>query len=518
MPRLTRSKAQAVIHEDSPNSSPNRSPDQQPANIARLPLVELEALNLEDTVKPPAVEDVAVALAALKKPVPKGRKAKGGRKGKKENDKCVLKDIRPVKEVEAVKIACEELMREGSGSDSGSTSSVLEDVTTPRPSKAVQATLEKLSPKKEPGSTPKTDGVSITTHSPAKVIPMATSATSSPKKGKTTTPSEDSFVEYLTSRSPVKFALSPRIEDSVDAIDQLEEALEEVRQAATPRAPIPTVKPSPPESTMKVSKTRGPKPAPKQPVVAKKRMSTATHPTQVRPPPVQPRRPSQPARRVSSTLPTFSLPGEAVAARLRAAREARETARAIAAEEVEAAKKQKRKPSTVSAKPIPTGGSLRLSKAPRLAVRPTKTSTARTSSLSMTPSAVLTSGKAPTAVSKRLSSLAMPKRQQTPHQPATAAPKPSTIAARPARVPSKPPLSGTGSLRIRPKASAPGSLSIPRERRSVSLVDEVAAKKAREEVAKKARAEAADRGREASRAWAEKMGRKAGKVGTVKSL
>lgn len=116
MPRATRSKKAAVtpvVHEDvlAPADVP-LPPSPQQIAAERPPLGELETLNLDEAVLPPAVEDVAIALEALKKPKGKSRKARGGRKAKKVlNKKDGLRPEKPVNEAAAVKKACDELMK-----------------------------------------------------------------------------------------------------------------------------------------------------------------------------------------------------------------------------------------------------------------------------------------------------------------------------------------------------------------------------------------------------------------------
>ena len=122
MPRLTRSKKGGpTIHEDTVPAADvplPPSPSSDPA--VRVPLSELESLNLEETVMPAAVEDVVVALEALKNPKGKPRKVNGGRKGKKgkKGDENELPaDHKLAGEAQAVKAACEKLMSDKNGGE-----------------------------------------------------------------------------------------------------------------------------------------------------------------------------------------------------------------------------------------------------------------------------------------------------------------------------------------------------------------------------------------------------------------
>jgi hypothetical protein len=122
MPRLTRSKNGApTIHEDTLPAAEIPLPPSPPNNpTVRVPLDELESLNLEETVMPAAVEDVAVALEALKNPKGKPKKVTGGRKGKKgkkDEENVTPLDHKLARETRAVKAACKELMKDDSGGE-----------------------------------------------------------------------------------------------------------------------------------------------------------------------------------------------------------------------------------------------------------------------------------------------------------------------------------------------------------------------------------------------------------------
>ncbi|TAQ84755.1 hypothetical protein B7494_g6912 [Chlorociboria aeruginascens] len=188
------------------------------------------------------------------------------------------------------------------------------------------------------------------TRSPAKTLDEVERVC---KKEQTATPifhaDEDSFIEQIISRSPAKF--SPRIEDSVEALDQLEEAIEAALAnkilpvEEVKMGPAPTqnskAKPKPKtgSATMRVKST-----APRQSVLKKSRSMTfktdnrddtqtsfqsgSTESVPAKKVPVK--RPNSllpPKQTVRSlkpvTRPTFELPGEAVARQLKEKREAR---------------------------------------------------------------------------------------------------------------------------------------------------------------------------------------------------
>jgi hypothetical protein len=168
---------------------------------------------------------------------------------------------------------------------------------------------------------------------------------------------EDSFVEQITTRSPAKPV--SRIEDSVEALDKMEEAIEALGQAAlavsptetAPKAPAQkktakvTAKPfsslrvKPQEARLNLKAMAGAEVKAKEgvkkaksgsalrdaaevseekPVVAKKPVK---RPASLLPPkePVKSAKPP--------TIPTFELPGEAVARKLKEQREARKAQR-----------------------------------------------------------------------------------------------------------------------------------------------------------------------------------------------
>ncbi|KAI9749514.1 MAG: hypothetical protein M4579_006842 [Chaenotheca gracillima] len=145
---------------------------------------------------------------------------------------------------------------------------------------------------------------------------------------------------------------------------------------------------------------------------------------------------------------------------------------------------------------------------PTMAVRPTASSQARVARASLAEGGPNpASGKTPTL--KRQSSLQIPKRSQRPSMAATAVTsvrKPSLPSA--ARQPSIPaasqPSTVTGADAIHQRQR--GKDLFARDR--LEKTELVQARKAKEDAARRARAEAADRGRLASREWAERQKRR----------
>ena len=214
------------------------------------------------------------------------------------------------------------------------------------------------------------------------------------------------------------------------------------------------------------------------------------------------------------TRPNFELPGDAVARKIKDQREERSKR-----EEEEAAK-----PRVFKARPI------RLSHAPE--VRLTATTKAR---LSMAKGERLDQGKpaarptpmAAAGSNKRLSTLSVSKRSTPPPArrstqsfakgPAGLTRGPSLNASTTVRAPS-----ALGTNRVAPTAAESAFQKLKGKevfgRTKAELAEREKAKKDKEDAARKARADAAERGRIASRAWAEKQKAKkleAGKVNAV---
>lgn len=224
----------------------------------------------------------------------------------------------------------------------------------------------------------------------------------------------------------------------------------------------------------------------KAPIAAKKRVSS------VHKAPFVPAKSAKPPTRSN-----FELPGEAVARKLKEAREER-----LKHEEEERAKKP-----TFRARPV------RLSQAP--VVKATATSKARISMArgeNLVPAATKTTSPKPkltprlstlSAAGKRLSTLSVNKRST---------PAPANISARFLRGPPSGAVRQSVSTTDAAQLKAKGKEVF--NRGQIEHGEREKMKKEKEEAAKKARAEAAERGRLASREWAEKQ--KAKKVAEKK--
>ena len=345
---------------------------------------------------------------------------------------------------------------------------------------------------------------------------------------------DDSFVEQIKMRTPLKPRM--RIEDSVEAIDALEDAIEKVGEALPnirdgPESPIkdprsnktpgkksmakakPTPKVAPSMTTRSASNARssaakmspskraarGIRPVPTSNVktTAKPRVSSITKP------PFIPIKSSKPP-----TRSTFTLPGDAIAQKLKAQREERSKR-----EEDDASKKKEFK-----ARPGPA-------KTTRAApvVRTTATSRARLSmaqgesiepSLKRKSSGLLdkiTGRPSTSALNKRISTLSLangstkrpstlvpskPSPSLSPHLAASTIRKPSTAA-------SSSTLDSTAIATAKPTPKSKGKEVFNRGKVEAEEMERM--KREKEEAAKKARKEASERGRQASREWAEKM-------------
>jgi hypothetical protein len=359
---------------------------------------------------------------------------------------------------------------------------------------------------------------------------------------------EDSFVGQISSRSPAK--VTTRIEDSVAAIDALEDALEEIGQALPTvqdnESPVKTKK-SPPSSsrTQEASKgpssagigkpvqantktsrqniaSRNPSTTRKASVAAIQAAAVATRATKSitsravsaverkstqkggLPETAKPALPKTKATSLSkahfqptkSTKPpttsTFELPGEAISRKLKAQREERQKREE---EEAQKRKEFKARPVRVSAVPI---------------VKPTAASNARISLVQETapdhiPVPSRTSSIGP--MSKRLSQLALPKR--TPSSAANSSAIRASSLNNTKRISSMiVPAAGTGAKNVVTKEEAIQQKQRAKEifgRDKAEKEEREREKREKEDAAKKARAQAAERGRQASREWAEKQ-------------
>lgn len=388
---------------------------------------------------------------------------------------------------------------------------------------------------------------------------------------------QDSFANEIRSRSPPKPAL--RIEDSVEAIDALEDALEEIAKELPDitegglESPVKTKHIAPSKVHAKDSLKQSPKvqknlnsatldtrkkavprkPAmhhqkPQNPKVLKGtyKKTCAGHPTMLQSEPssnpsvnakprttaklaVKPSSISKPAFAPSrSTKPptkaTFTLPGEAVAARLKAQKE----------ERLKREEEAVREKAQFKARPAP-----RFSSA-TLPMRGTAASKACQSIVATAERTKENEGPNLKAVSPTHSDLVVKKRQSAfvPSNVNPCKPRPamntSTLRPRPiSAIISTSTLNVPSTTALKRTASVNGATAAPsvavgkstvtqadiisqrakakeiygRERAMKEDMDRT--KREKEEAAKKARAEAAERGRQASREWAERQKKKA---------
>ena len=367
---------------------------------------------------------------------------------------------------------------------------------------------------------------------------------------------DDSFVEQIKARTPGKRI--SRIEDSVEAIDALEEEIEKVGGLIPAGANGPSSHDKPkkqakPQSTTIGSKFHGRLKTVKsdahQKAVEARRSSTSIRPPEPKPSSVASKKSATlskgaatyngyqatgltvntgptashavPKKRISSvhkapfqpvkstkppTRPNFELPGEAIARKLKEQREERSKY-----EEDEAAK-----PRVFKARPV------RQSHAP--AVKLTATTKARLSMakgerLGNSKPAARPTSMATASPNKRLSTLSVPKRSTPPfvNGAARLTRGPSLNASTTIRA-----SSALGANRPAPTAEESALQKLKGKevfgRTRAEIADREKAKKEKEDAARKARADAAERGRIASRAWAEKQKAKkleAGKENTV---
>ena len=368
---------------------------------------------------------------------------------------------------------------------------------------------------------------------------------------------EDLFLEQIKTRSPGKRV--SRIEDSVEALDVLEEEIEKVdklipttadnlsdttktkKQAkvnpktaekktsglvrikdnTTLRTRPVTGKPStsvrsiaPRPSILPAAKKAitPPKGSPTKPVIESKSPAPARQSTKVEPRSVSHKRvssvhkaPFMPTKSAKApTQSTFELPGEAISRKLKEQREQR----------LKREEEQTSKPRVFKARPVRLSQApeVKLTTAARARIGLAKGGPVNGSKLAEgTPKPTTSPRVMPTATTgenKRVSSLTVAKRvsavQPTANSSARVTRKPSLANGAAAHNPS---LSG-------PPRSAPTAEDLALQkvkgkevfgRTRVEMMEREKARKEKEEAAKKARAEAAERGRVASREWAEKQ-------------
>ena len=254
-----------------------------------------------------------------------------------------------------------------------------------------------------------------------------------------------------------------------------------------PARPGPTSKPTTKATSPTISKA-APKPAPASAVRPRPRVSSVS------------KAPFVPAKsNKAPTVSTFSLPGDAISARLKTQREER------LKREDEAVQRKR----DFKARPVrhSSAGS-----GPKAAdsVRSTATSRARLS---------VAKGEAPTAGGEKVRGQVA---QPGPLPAAKVAKKPAapnaTAQARTASTPTQPRMANMKAVRSPPSASkAATTTTVPKVRAKTPAIKappaktEMQIRREKEEAAKKARDEAAERGRAASRVWAEKMKQKGAK-------
>ena len=232
-----------MIHEDSEAIPTTTTQEYDPFSTEasdRPPLGEIH--NSNDT--PLANPELAVQTT----PTKKGQGSDKGRTGGREKIKVVLKDESQSEGNLAAQIAAEALRK---GPQASKTTQVLVDTARPKtpPSTAAREASKSLvrSPEKKliavqgsVGGTPRFDPTVHTEAPFACQAALQSSEDSFVGSIKTRTPGRmmtteqhigdgpDSFVEDIISRSPSKYCA--RIEDAVEAIDDLEEAIEQVAE------------------------------------------------------------------------------------------------------------------------------------------------------------------------------------------------------------------------------------------------------------------------------------------------
>ncbi|KAK5745183.1 hypothetical protein LTR17_001635 [Elasticomyces elasticus] len=315
------------------------------------------------------------------------------------------------------------------------------------------------------------------------------------KEARTSTLGRSSSVRQSTVIKP-----STASERLVASISSARRPLHEPRQAPAPRV-VSASRPMPQATARKTSTTKPTSPREKREVViphSKPRPVSLSFPT---PPP-------PPKSKKAPTVSTFQLPSEAVAARLKAARDER----APKIEEAETLKKP-----AFKARPVPAS----LTRAP--SIKPTVASRARESLMpgSKAPSTTATAGTAHKRAQSTITSSTGPRASLrggplADLSVARQRPRPSTAMAGTGA-----PRASVGTSGLRNGAMAPpsatasgaritsvGGTSKGKEvfqRAAANKAAEEKERKLKEEAAKQARKEASERGRVLSREWAEKQ-------------
>ncbi|KAG8528089.1 uncharacterized protein KY384_007005 [Bacidia gigantensis] len=556
MPRATRAAVKAQEEEAITAALEDLPPT--PAK-GRVPLGEISNNVNTSTM----IEGTDTVDEAEKVPAPKSKKGKGGKKSKKvtkvkskEQEVEILEDENQSSQSDAAEQACADLM------NNDAPNATIPDSSESPPSPAAEAASEQV----YPGHTPEFDidvpGEPYVNQieSEAREIPQQDSASGGRsdssvqqelKNAMTPEKEDDSFVGQIKTRTPAKRI--SRIEDSVEALDALEDEIEKVDEAipaaASDRSSPLQVKKRAGTSknhkdklagmptdglvaSSKASKGKasaadtkaGDVKAKEQPNTGAAKKSVRTRPSNVQPAPASAHKPSQvtsnasgrlskrvssihkvPFQPVKSTKPptksNFELPGEAVARKLKEQREERQK------------RDEEEQSRTTQPKPKP----LRRSQAPEI-----KLNTAAKARLSLVKNAAIENAKPTSAsgprvvasatLSKRLSSINSSQKFAS-QRTRKVSPAPANTSAR--RGPSLDANTASRKVNISsPPRPPPTSADIANQklkgreayqRARGMLSEKEKEKKAKEEAAKKARIDAAERGRIASREWAEKQ-------------
>ncbi|KAL9636938.1 MAG: hypothetical protein Q9164_002515 [Protoblastenia rupestris] len=577
MPRATRAalRAQELVEEATTAaaialpSTPTKE---------RVPLGEISD-NVTPSTKMVASEEHD---EVEKKPAAKGRKGKGGRKGKKQakekeedNEIEILEDEHHSSQSDAVDEACNDLLN---NAVTDIQQIALPDRSITPPSPAVETAAQDLSPKKTPRFDPEVHKAMDSVHShdkhnedkepgvdddsrPTRHVSTGEQLDPKPLNNGNDDTKDDSFVEQIKTRTPAKRV--SRIEDSVEALDALEDEIEKVGEAIpntardltsasnakrpartatnpnnktidtpvklkkpvsptakmdrgikNPRPPAvrPAVRRSPPApdsttSGLNRSKTVYPPQSSaaandSAPASTKARLPPSKRVSSIHKAPFQPTKSTKPP-----TKSSFELPGEAVARKLKEQREERQKRE----------EEEPTKPRPFKARPV------RLSQAP--VVKLTAATKARLSLAQNAPvdeskpkAALRTGTASAVGANRRQSTLSVAKRPSPSSVRNTTPPSANTAVK---RIPS---LSiSTTSHQASGSAPSADDLALQKlkgkevfSRTKVALSERENEKKAKEEAARKARAEAAERGRIASREWAEKQKARKLAASTVK--
>ncbi|SLM34091.1 hypothetical protein LPUS_02768 [Lasallia pustulata] len=297
----------------------------------REPLGEVAGNGSEDTV---VVEDV---VQLEKKGGAKGKKAKRTKKGKKqpkiiseEATPEVLEDDDQSATSSAVEEACGDLLKP----NAGATNHIpMQDRPTTPQSPAVDVARKRLTPKlqtphfdpdmhgsedtnmKAPANDKEDSFVgAIVSRTPAKIT-RTEPFDGERKEENTHNDSEDSFVENIVARSPAKS--TTRIEDSINAIDALEDAIEEIGEclpAVSADAQSPVTDKEASKTSRGQTKATTPKPVTNENNTASAKPALkkvpASRPSTVKRTPIPPPSKTLPSRRSHISNVRASLPAK----------------------------------------------------------------------------------------------------------------------------------------------------------------------------------------------------------------